>query len=207
MKSKREISAMEEKRSAYTNADVAHLVRNGVIALESLCLRIRQEPDKAKTYLRSISHRLEQMLSGTRYLEDMLPGPSAQPRVKVFRMEQTAEGALGTLVLDGRIFCATLEPDANDPERDQIPAGRFKCRRFHGTKFPNTFEIVVPGHTAVLFHPGNTEQDTTMCVLLGRYAAKLREARAVMNSGLTFSIFMDRLKDMNEFEAEFTNLF
>jgi len=123
-------------------------------------------------------------------------------RARLVRLEQSPEGALGALCLDGKYFCSTLEPDKGDPERNQIPPGTYQCRRFHGKKFKNTFEIIVPNHTAVLFHPGNTEADTTMCVLLGRYPGYLREHRAVLNSGYTFKQFMNYFEDTDHFLLE-----
>jgi hypothetical protein len=128
-------------------------------------------------------------------------------KVSIFRLEQTEQGALGSLVLNGELFCSTLEPDDNDPVRNQIPAGRYICKRFKGYKWPNTFEVLVEGHTAVLFHSGNEEEDSMMCVLLGQYPGKLNEHRAVLNSGKTFKEFMRRLESVDEFELEITDLY
>lgn len=131
--------------------------------------------------------------------------------VRIVRLEQTKDGALGSMVLLGELFCTTLEPDSGDAVKNQIPAGVYLCRRFHGSRWPNTFEILVPGHSAVLFHAGNTESDSQMCVLLGQYPGKLnfggRHARAVLNSGVTFKRFLEILKDQEEFTAEFVNMF
>lgn len=129
--------------------------------------------------------------------------------IKIIRLEQTDQGALGALIFDGVYFCSTLEPDNKDPEKNQIPEGRYLCRRFHGGRWPNTYEIIVPGHNAVLFHSGNIEEHTQMCVLLGQYPGKLRvhgdDRRAVLNSGETFKNFMAvlNLKRIEEFYTEF----
>ena len=120
-------------------------------------------------------------------------------RARIVRLEESDQGALGVFLFQGVIFCFTLEPDKNDKGRPQIPQGVYHCQRFHGTKWPNTFEILVPGHTAVLFHSGNVEADTKMCVLLGATTGKLKGNRAVLNSGTTFEAFMKRLSDVNEF--------
>lgn len=110
--------------------------------------------------------------------------------VRLVRLEQSEQGALGVLMIDSQIFCFTLEPDVNEQGKLYIPMGVYQCKRFHGTKWPNTFEIVVPGHTAVLFHSGNTEADTLGCVLLGSSVGKLKGNRAVLNSGETFQNFL-----------------
>jgi len=120
--------------------------------------------------------------------------------IKLFRLEQTDQGALGALVLGGQYFCSFLMPDAGDPDRFQISAGKYKCRRYHGTKWKDTFEIVVEGHTALLFHSGNVEAHSMGCVLLGQYPGKLKGQRAVLNSGVTFKEFMRRLENVKEFD-------
>jgi len=121
-------------------------------------------------------------------------------KARIVRLEQTAQGALGSLLLDGEIFCFTLEPDQDEKCKLCIPPGHYQCRRFHGTKWPNTFEIIVPGHTAVLFHAGNTEADTLGCILLGATTGKLKGNRAVLNSGATFQAFLERTKELPSFD-------
>lgn len=129
--------------------------------------------------------------------------------VKIIRLEQTPDGALGSLLIDGRLFCSTLEPDAGDPVKHQIPAGTYQCKRFHGAKWPDTYEVLVPGHTAVLFHAGNVEDNSQMCVLLGQYPGKLRGKRAVLNSGITFQAFLTELraKYPEGFDAQFIDFY
>jgi len=114
-------------------------------------------------------------------------------------MEMSSQGALGVLSLDSEIFCFTLEPDKDEKGKLYIPQGLYRCVRFHGTKWPNTFEIIVPGHIAVLFHSGNVEADTKGCVLLGSSTGRLKGERAVLNSGVTFKEFLNRTKDLNTF--------
>ncbi len=130
-----------------------------------------------------------------------------KPLVKIVRLEQTTKGVLGSLVLNGQLFCTTLEPDSNDPVKRQIPEGVYLCKKFHGSRFPNTFEIIVPGHTAVLFHPGNIEADTQMCILLGQYPGKLKGQRAILNSGNTFKEFMGFMGQRAAFELEIINFY
>ena len=128
-------------------------------------------------------------------------------KAKLIRIEQTEQGALGPLVLDGEYFCSFLMPDAGDPERYQIPAGLYPCRRYHGKRWVDTFEIVVGGHTALLFHSGNTEANSLGCTLLGQYPGKLKGQRAILNSGQTFNKFMVRLEGINEFQIEIVDLY
>ncbi|MFH1784142.1 MAG: DUF5675 family protein [bacterium] len=118
---------------------------------------------------------------------------------RIVRLEQSEQGAIGVLLLNNVIFCFALEPDKDDMNKLYIKQGVYHCQRFHGTKWPDTFEIVVPGHTAVLFHAGNVEADTKGCILLGASVGKLKGNRAVLNSGVTFKAFLDALKGINEF--------
>jgi hypothetical protein len=127
--------------------------------------------------------------------------------VKIVRLEQTSQGALGSMILFGHLFCTTLEPDNNDSDRFQIPEGTYFCKRFSGVKYKNTFEIIVPGHTALLFHAGNIEAHTEGCILMGQYPGKLVNDRAVLNSGNTFKKFMAILQGVDSFYASFKDCY
>jgi hypothetical protein len=119
---------------------------------------------------------------------------------EIVRLEQSSQGALGALRFDGVVFCFTLQPDANDPIKFCIPAGDYICKRFHGTKWPNTFEIIVEGHSALLFHAGNSEADSEGCVILGSSIGKLKGAsRSLFNSGFTFKLFLEHTQNVDSF--------
>jgi hypothetical protein len=123
-------------------------------------------------------------------------------KASIVRLEQTEDGAIGVLLLDSIIFCYTLQPDSLDTKKFSIPEGEYIAKRFHGTKWPDTFEVVgegTKGHTALLFHAGNTEVDTLGCTLLGSSVNKLKGFRAVSNSGLTFKLFLEATKTLSEF--------
>ena len=128
-------------------------------------------------------------------------------QARIVRFEQTCQGALGVLLMDGNYFCNTLQPDAADPKRFCIPAGDYLCKRFHGAKWKNTFEIVVKGHTALLFHAGNLEKDSLGCILLGSSVGKLGEDRAVLNSGVTFNRFLDYTANVNSFTLKIVDCY
>lgn len=65
----------------------------------------------------------------------------------------------------------------------------------------------MPGHTAILFHAGNTEASTIACVILGQYAGILRKDRAVMNRGHTFRAFMEYMKDEDKAVLEINHYY
>jgi len=108
-------------------------------------------------------------------------------------MEESEKGTLGVLKIDKQLFCCTLEPPdlLNASNVSCIPVQQYWCESYSSQKYPNTFEITnVPGRTHVLFHAGNTIEDTAGCVLLGRNWGVLSGDRAVLNSGDTFKKFL-----------------
>ena len=114
---------------------------------------------------------------------------------RIVRLENSDEGAIGALLFNERVFSWTLEPDCGDPEKPQIPAGSYSVRKFSGYKYKNTIEILVPGHTAVLFHSGNIEAHTEMCVLMARFPGylkpkgKIHRVRAILDSRSVYKHF------------------
>ena len=128
-------------------------------------------------------------------------------KLRIVRLEQSDEGALGVLLIEGDIFCVTLEPDVSDPSKFQIPEGTYQIKRFHGHKWKDTFEVPVAGHTAILFHAGNVEAETEGCILLGKSAGSLRMSRAILNSGNTFRAFMQIMKDEERAVLEILHLY
>jgi hypothetical protein len=74
----------------------------------------------------------------------------------------------------------------------KVPPGQYTCvrgthRLIHGAPF-ETFEVTnVPGHTGVLFHPGNTESDSEGCLLLGLS----REKNIISHSLAAFEKFIE----------------
>jgi len=163
---------------SFQNEDLNHLVRNGVMDVRYL--------------LKDVDHRLAGIENALAILSKDTFSDS-HIRLITIRLEQTDEGALGTLLFDGRLFCTTLEPDAGDPQRNQIPAGIHPIKPFSGTKFKNTLEVLVPDHTAVLFHNGCIEQHSTMCVLVayepGYLMEKKKRVRAILNSRKAYKRF------------------
>lgn len=128
--------------------------------------------------------------------------------IDLFRMEQTdRDGTFGALRIDGTLLCWTLEPqDRNNTKNIScIPVGQYTCQRYSSVKYPDTFEVQgVPDRSHILFHSGNTDDDTTGCILLGETLGKLRTSRAILNSGATFRRF---LAEMAQEESFILNIF
>lgn len=124
-------------------------------------------------------------------------------QAKVIRVESTDEGTLGVLTMDGEYKAMTLEPEDRQNQQNVscIPAGRYVCQRVASPRFGDTFEVLdVPGRSHILFHAGNTEDDTRGCFLLGATAGRLRGDRAVLNSGKTFRDFIEQARAVERFD-------
>ena len=88
----------------------------------------------------------------------------------------------------------------NKQNESCIPAQQYSCMRTVSPKFGETFEIVnVPFRWHVLFHKGNTINDTLGCIILAQHYGKLGKDRAVLNSGKTFNEFMNIMKGVDRF--------
>jgi hypothetical protein len=106
-------------------------------------------------------------------------------------------GIFGALCVNGHYFCDTGEHNYNGIPK--LPSGVYKCERglhkgSHGMYY--TYEVLnVPGHTGILFHPGNEPQlDSTGCIILGIHISNhLEESRA------NFLNLMIKINDYEEF--------
>ena len=123
--------------------------------------------------------------------------------VKIIRIETHPEhGTFGVMTLDGSAFCVTLEPYSRDNAVNVscIPTGQYICKKYSSARYPNTYEITgIQGRSYVLFHAGNTDDDTAGCVLLGDEYGKLGKDRAILESGEAFDKFIKYLNDVDQF--------
>jgi len=123
--------------------------------------------------------------------------------VEIIRLEESdTDGTFGILRIEKSVFCATLEPPDrfNATGTSSIPAQQYFCDRYSSAKFPNTFVVRnVPVRSGILFHAGNTVQNTQGCILLGETITKLRGDRGIKNSGATFAAFMAEMNGQQTF--------
>jgi hypothetical protein len=121
-------------------------------------------------------------------------------------------GTFGLLNVNGMVLF-TLEDEWRNNEQNIscIPSGLYPLRRTiyqkHG--YP-TYEIAdVPGRTRILIHPGNTEEHSEGCVLLGSYVGIMqvnydeethgpRKKLAVLKSRQAFDMFMHAMNGKQE---------
>jgi len=123
--------------------------------------------------------------------------------VELIRLEDSYDyGTFGVLKINKETFCVTIEPPdtENKPRKSCIPSGQYSCVRYKSPTFGETFMVEdVPNRSAILFHAGNTRNDTAGCIIIGQYFGKLREMRAILNSGKTFKHFMGTLDGEERF--------
>lgn len=125
--------------------------------------------------------------------------------LKLIRLEEAEDGTFGAMLINGHVFCVTLEPPDRENQQDisNIPPGDYKCKRVVSPHFGETFEITnVPNRSKVLFHAGNIVSQTKGCILLARKFGVLTGNRAVLNSGNTFKEFLAKMDGIDEFELE-----
>ena len=138
------------------------------------------------------------------------------------RKQFQADGIFGVL-LDGqfRAFCLTLEHAYGIAGSNRFgpklqpgeyvcfrrPSNRFKREVFeirgveHDPEFLKFFGVEsAPKHTAMLFHPGNTSDDSEGCILLGTSLQGRPGGRlAIGESKAAFDKFMKALEGVDEF--------
>lgn len=122
----------------------------------------------------------------------------------LIRDTRNSSGTFGMLALGGHTW-QTAEEDWRNNQRGKscIPAGIYALKRGMFAKHGDCFEVTgVPGRSAILIHPGNTEEDTEGCILLGTErgflnvrdedAPEMPMARkmAVLHSKIAFAQFM-----------------
>lgn len=110
---------------------------------------------------------------------------------------------IGDLLLDGQIFCSTLE----DPIREvpnqpvsawkvagdtAIPAGTYRVAVTYSPKFERDLPLLlsVPGFEGIRIHGGNTSHDTEGCILVGQWNG----GEFVSNSQKTLQSLMDMIE-------------
>lgn len=127
------------------------------------------------------------------------------------RNKNSSDGIFGKLYdLEENLVAFTLE-HAFLFEHEYYPAlpeGVYTCKRGPHrlesmiTDF-ETFEVEnVAGHRGILFHVGNYNKDSSGCILLGSEVL----AKAIMNSRVAFTHFMDLQKGVDTFTLTVQNL-
>ena len=123
--------------------------------------------------------------------------------IVVERKIRTLDHTVSDLYIDGEYFCKVLEDvDRGLKSTDSlehikrvkvmhqtaIPTGKYRLALTYSDKYKAYMPLVmnVPGFKGIRIHPGNTKEDTSGCLLLGK--------GSITQSRKTFSEFMAILK-------------
>lgn len=121
----------------------------------------------------------------------------------LIRVGQSVRGTFGVIRFLSVPFVLTLERPWQDNAQNVscIPSGRYRCERVRSPKFGWTFEVKnVPNRDHVLFHSGNTIEDTHGCILVGEEFSGTWEKPTLASSQRGFTEFLNCLDGVNTFE-------
>lgn len=121
--------------------------------------------------------------------------------LRLTRVTEHQGATLGVLIFDGMPRMVTLEEAWRDNQRQVscIPTGNYTISRHRSPKFGETFIVNnVPGRSHILFHAGNTDEDTLGCILVGCEYGELKKKPAVLRSRAAFLLFMNLLSGLDK---------
>lgn len=124
------------------------------------------------------------------------------PEVILHRIAYKPYATYGILMENEQPWMLTLEDPWNNnaPFKSCIPIGHYHCRRINSPKFGDTFEVVnVPGRSHILFHAGNTWEDTEGCILLGSRWDQVDGKTVIRDSRAALLKFMERMRGYDAF--------
>lgn len=120
------------------------------------------------------------------------------------RQPSTEHGTFGRLYVDEVFACFSLEDEVREVAgknvsewkvkgETAIPAGRYKVIITHSNRFNRDLPLLlnVEGFTGIRIHPGNTQDNTEGCILVGTD----KNETGLRNSRLAFQ---ELLADMQE---------
>ncbi|MBR1809727.1 MAG: hypothetical protein IJ776_10135 [Paludibacteraceae bacterium] len=131
--------------------------------------------------------------------------------ITLIRDTFTPQETLGTLIVNGKPFCGTLEPpvvpNAFHP-KGAIPMGWYKLTLTRSPKFNRLLPLLhyVIGFEGIRIHSGNKKEDTQGCILVGERSEK---SNTLFNSRATEQALVELLKpyqdDHHEIYIEVTD--
>ena len=121
--------------------------------------------------------------------------------IEIYRDTATDNSISGTLTLNYKSYGVTLEKPYNNNinEKSSIPAGDYFGKFYSSDKFPDTIEIQVPGRSEILFHAGNIPEDSTGCILVGKYRNENKQD-FIFKSQEAFNEFKKTINDIKRID-------
>jgi hypothetical protein len=126
-------------------------------------------------------------------------------KLTLVRVGSSHKGTFGVLRFLSVPFALTLELPwlNNEMEISCIPAGLYTCQFVRSPKFGPTYEIMnVPGRSHVLFHKGNTVEDTHGCILVAEEFGGTFDNPTIVSSQKGFAEFMALVSGQQTFELD-----
>ena len=123
--------------------------------------------------------------------------------LKLQRVSYSPLGTFGALIReDYTPFALTLE----DPWKNNqvgiscIPIGLYECKRVNSPKFGITFQVLdVPERSHILFHKGNTQENTRGCILVGEQFDPVLGTEGITYSKKGYNEFMSVVSEVDRF--------
>ena len=126
-------------------------------------------------------------------------------KLALLRTKYLPTGTLGTLSIDGKFECFTLErpsEQSGGPAPFCIPVGTYGIDWFDSPHFQTIVPLLkdVPGRTQIEIHPSNWISDLLGCIAVGETQSEgyVGESRAA------FLALMDKIKDQEGLTIEIT---
>jgi len=120
-------------------------------------------------------------------------------KIEVKRIAYRKDYTIGKWFTDGIYFCDTLEDVPRDVKimnKTCIHTGTYKVILNYSNRFKRIMPLLVnvPGFEGIRIHPGNTSEDTSGCILVGKNTiiGKLTESR------ITFDKLFEVLKSAKD---------
>jgi len=126
------------------------------------------------------------------------------PRLELKTVAVRKDGCFSVLLWDGRPFAVSVERTFEDG-RPIITQGAYKCTRSAYVKGGyETFEVHVEGHSRILFHKGNVEEDSAGCIVVAASFGEMRERTAVLDARTGFGRLMEATAGLAGFAMQVT---
>lgn len=131
------------------------------------------------------------------------------PKLYALITSRRDEGCFGVLFDgDGKEFAVFLmrtfdDDKAPNGQRVVVGPGEFVCKKskYHKGGY-ETFEIIVEGHTKVLFHKLNWESQSEGCMGVGESFEVIDGKYGIAQSGKGFEEFWEKYKQFDQFILE-----
>ena len=133
-----------------------------------------------------------------------------EPDLQLVRSEKGDEGIFSELIKgSGWWWLCSVEHAYQQPDgswQPKVPPGTYTCvlgDHVVAGQPIRTYEITgVPGHSGILFHKGNWQENSEGCVCLGRSIDALDGRKAVLDSRGAFSDFLTWADNRPSFTLE-----